>query len=145
MPDRVASDHDAVATVRATLERVGRTDRRRVAVPEDADAGLAPGEVVRLVLADTTYHTLVERSLDGGPELRGAYESPTLARDPDEGTDHLSAWVDATDVSVGGSVLLDVVTEGYKYGLRAPGERAIYEATGAPDDSLSAIARDVED
>lgn len=145
MPDRVASDHDAVETVRATLERVGRTDRRRVAIPADADAGLVPEEVVRLVLDGTTYHTLVERSLDGGLELRGAYESPTLARDPGNGTDHLPAWVDGTGVTLDGSVLLDVVTEGFKYGLRAPGQRAIYEATAAPDEGLSAIARDLEE
>ena len=145
MPDRVASDHDAVETVRATLERVGRTDRRRVAVPADAGAGLTPETVVRLVLDSTTYHTLVETSLEGDLELRGAFDSPTLARDPESGTDHLPAWVADAGVEVGGSVLLDVVTAEFKYGLRAPGRRVIYEATAAPDKGLSAIARDIEE
>ncbi|MFB6165003.1 MAG: hypothetical protein ABEJ31_07575 [Haloarculaceae archaeon] len=145
MPDRVPSDHDAVETIRATLERVGRTDRLKVTLPADAADALPAGDVVRLVLDGRTRHSRVETDFDGAAELRGAFDSPTLARDPGAGTDRLAEWADAAGRSAGQSVLLDVVTDGYKYGLRAPGERAVYEATEAPSDSLSSIARDLEE
>lgn len=145
MTDRVPSDHDSVETVRATLERVGRTDRRKVTVPADSAATLPADGLVRLVIGGDTYHSRIETDFDGRPELRGAFESPTLARDPESGTDRLAEWVADADVSVGGSVCLDVVTPEYKYGLRAPGDRVVYEATDAPDDSLSSIARDIEE
>ena len=145
MPDRVPSDHDAVRTIRATLERVGRTDRPKVTVPAEAADCLPDEDVIRLSLDGTTTHAQVEQDFDGVPEIRGAFDSPSLAREPGEGTDRLAEWADDRDVSVGGSVLLDVVTSGYTYGLRAPGERAIYEATDPPSDSLASIARDIED
>lgn len=145
MADRVPSDHDSVETVRATLERVGRTDRRKVAVPTDSAVTLPAEEVVRLVLDGDTYHSRVETDFDGRPELRGAYHSPTLARNPGAGTDCLAEWVADAGVSLEGSVLLDVVTPAYKYGLRAPGDRAVYDATDAPSDSLASIASDVEE
>ncbi|MFB6083651.1 MAG: hypothetical protein ABEJ94_05350 [Halorientalis sp.] len=141
MSDRVPSDHDAVVTHRATLERVGRTDRPKVVVPEDAT--VPTDEVVRLVVDGRTCHARVETGLQGDPEITGAYDTPTLARDPGDGRNRLQAWVTEADVSVGGSVLLDVVTEGFKYGLRAPGERTVYEATEKPDAGLSSIADDL--
>ena len=145
MTDRIPSDHDSVETVRATVERVGRTDRRKVTVPEDAADLLPDGEVVQVVLAGETAHATVERDFDGQPELTGAFDSPTLARSPGDGEDRLGAWLEETDLAAGESVLLDVVTEGFMYGLREPGERTVYEATEPPSDSLSAIARDVQE
>ncbi|WP_336001749.1 DUF7112 family protein [Halorientalis halophila] len=141
MPDRLPSDHDAVATHRASLERVGRTDRPKVVAP--ADAALPADEIVRLVLDGSTYHARVETSLDGDPEISGAYDTPTLAREPGSGENRLAEWVAEADVSVGGSVLLDEVTSEFQYGLRAPGERTVYEATEKPSDSLAAIAEDL--
>ncbi|AQL43082.1 hypothetical protein BV210_10315 [Halorientalis sp. IM1011] len=141
MSDRLPSDHDAVETHRASLERVGRTDRPKVVVPDDAS--VPTDEVVRLVVDGRTCHTRIETSLQGDPEITGAYDTPTLARDPSEGENRLDEWVADANVTVGGSVLLDEVTEGFKYGLRAPGERTVYEATEKPDDGLSAIAEDL--
>jgi hypothetical protein len=37
------------------------------------------------------------------------------------------------------------VTPGYLYGVRVPGDRAVYRVTREPDDSLSAIAERLED
>jgi len=143
VPDRLPSDHDAVETIRAGLERAGGLDRPKVVLPADRADAVPAGEVVRLVLDGTTYHAQVREGFDGTPELPGAYGTPTLARDPGAGENHLPAWVADADVSLGGSVLLDVVTAGFKYGLRAPGERAVYEATPAPDDGLASIAEDL--
>lgn len=145
MSQRVPSDHDAIDTYRATLDRVGRTDRRQVLIPEGATDAVPTEEVVRVVIEETTYHSRVATTLDGTPALTGAYDTPTLARSPGDGTDHLSEWLATTGVAVGDSVVLDVVTPGFMLGLRAPGERAVYEATDPPSDSLSAIARDLED
>lgn len=145
MPERIPSDHDTVETVRATLERVGRTDRPKVAIPAEAADLLPESGIVRVVLDGQTRHAPVERDFDGAPELRGAFDSPTLARDPGTGADRLAEWVADAAVSVGGSVLLDVVTPDHLYGLRAPGERTVYEATEGPADSLADIAKDVSE
>jgi hypothetical protein len=145
VPARVPSDHGSIETFRATVESVGRTDRPKVVLPEDAGEALDADEVVRLVVDDRTYHTRVDVDLDGGRELRGAFRSPTLARDPDAGEDHLAAWLAETGIETGNSVLVDVVTEGFQYGLREPGARAVYEVAEKPDDGLASIARDIDE
>ena len=144
MPERLPSDHDAIDSYRATVERVGRTDRQKVVVPDAAADAVPTDDVVQIVLDERTYHARVETDLEGRPVFKGASETPTLARSEGDGENHLSEWVAASGVAVGDSVLLDVVTEGFKFGLRAPGDRAVYEATEPPSDSLSAIARDLE-
>ncbi|MFD1587992.1 hypothetical protein ACFR9U_13475 [Halorientalis brevis] len=144
MPERVPSDHDAVDTHRATVERVGRTDRHKVVVPDAAADAVPSDEVVQVVFDEQTYHARVEQDLDGVPVFKGAYDTPTLARSPGDGENRLAEWVAGTSVAVGDSVLLDVVTDGFKFGLRAPGERAVYEATEPPNDSLASIARDLD-
>lgn len=145
MTDRIPSDHDAVDTHRATVERVGRTDRRRVAIPDAVAETVSPEEVVRLDFDGDTFRARVETDVEGNPVFSGAYDSPSLARDPGDGTNHLADWLGSTDVAVGDSVLLDVVTDGFKFGLRAPGERAVYDATEPPSESLASIARDLEE
>ncbi|MDG5775530.1 hypothetical protein VB773_06890 [Haloarculaceae archaeon H-GB2-1] len=142
MSDRISSDNDAVETVRATLERVGRTDRPQITLPDDAD--VPTDEVVRLSISGTEYHAHIEASLDGTPVIRGAFDNARLARTPDEGAERLAEWVESDGIEFGGSVLFDVVTAGFKYGVRSPGERVIYDATDAPDDSLAAIADQLE-
>ena len=42
-------------------------------------------------------------------------------------------------------MLVDVAEAGFFYGLRAPGEAAVYEVPDRPDDGLAAIARELED
>jgi len=144
MADRVRSDHPSVASVRAELARAGRTDRPRVAVPGDAADRFPAGEVVRLVVDGAERFTRVaERTRGDGVELRGAHATPEDARDPGAGSDRLADWQDAHDVRFGGAVLVDVVEDGYKYGLRAPGATATYGG-GRPDSSLADIARDLD-
>lgn len=155
---RLPSDHPDVESVHATLVRAGRTDRPRVRVP--AEAPLAAGDVVRLVLDGTERFTPVERALSGDVvehgstggrngarsgdalELRGAYDTPGEAREPGAGTDRLPAWRDEHGVAFDGAVLVDVVDQDYRYGLRAPGERVVYDA-GRPDEGLQDIAEDL--
>lgn len=143
MPERVPSE--SVETHRATVERVGRTDRRRVVVPVAATDPFDAEAVIEIVIEERTYHGRVETALDGRLVLDGAYDTPTLARSPGDGENHLADWLAGTGVAVGDSVLFDIVTEGYTVGLRAPGERTVYEATEPPSESLSSIARDLQD
>jgi 3-hydroxyisobutyrate dehydrogenase-like beta-hydroxyacid dehydrogenase len=58
-------------------------------------------------------------------------------------TDLDTALADA-DVTLGGTAHLDVLTESEEYGLRTPGKRVVYTATGGPDSSLADIANDLD-
>lgn len=147
MADRVAADNPSVETVRATLARAGGTDRPTVEFPPALDR---PEEVVRLSFDGRTHHALVERAVDDTLEIRGAYDTPGMAREASQpdggrvGPNRLVEWVERSDLSVGRSVLLDVVDPGAFYGLREPGESAVYEVPGTPDESLSNIAAEIE-
>lgn len=142
MPDSVSSD--AVDSVRATLARAGRTDRPKVTIPDEASDRFPEEDVVRLDLGGKTRHTRVERALDDTLELRGAYANARQAREGD-GENHLVTWADEKGLDFGRTVHLDVVDEGSVYGLRAPGERAVYTVPDSPDDSLADIARQTEE
>lgn len=143
MADRIKHDNPSVTTARASVTEQGATGRPLVEVPGDAETDLSPG-VVRLTLDGTEYHALVDRPLTGdGLEIRRAADSPEQAKSGD-GPDRLREWIESGDVRVGGSALLDEVEPDFKYGLRAPGERAVYDATEAPDETLASIAEDVE-
>jgi len=142
MADRVPSDNDSISTHRVTLETVGRTSRPRIALPAAVEA--ADGDVVRLTFDGQEYHARVETSLDGTVEIRGAFDNARLARS-DDGEDHLTAWVAESDVEPGRSLLLDVLTEGYHFGLREAGERVVYTVRDAPEDSLSNIAQSLDE
>lgn len=140
MPDRVAADNPSVETVRATLTGAGATDRPRVALPEDASESFPVDEVVRLVLDGRTRFARIDRALDDGVEIRGAYDNRRLAREAD-GENRLVEWVEREDLDLGRSVLVDVVEPGELYGLRRPGASAVYEPPETTrDDSLAAIA-----
>jgi hypothetical protein len=141
MTDRVTSDSPGVETVDGTLARHGRTDRPKVEFPAD----LPTDDVVRLVLDGSERRARFHEPLSGdGVELRGVYDTPRLARDPGEGNNRLVAWVADRDLDAGRTVHLDVVESSQKYGLRAPGERATYDATGTPSDSLASIAEQLD-
>jgi hypothetical protein len=142
MADRIPSDHSTVESYRAALSRVGRTSRPRIELPPELD--VTAGDLVRVSLGGTEYHARIESGPDGDPELRGAYDNQRLARTDGEGTNRLRAWVQAADVSIGRSVKIDVVTSGYKFGIRKPGERVVYTTRKPPDDGLGAIARDLD-
>ncbi|NHN48348.1 hypothetical protein G9464_12170 [Halostella sp. JP-L12] len=145
MADRVPSDHDSVHTVRAVLATAGSTRRPRVEIPADEADRFPADEVVRLVVDGTEYHARVETALtDDTRVVAGAYDSPRFARSPGDATNRLLEWIESADVSVGGSVLLDVIEDEFKYGVRQSGERVVYEATESPDDSLASIAEQLE-
>ncbi|OYR56061.1 DUF7112 family protein [Halorubrum halodurans] len=152
---RVPSDDESVASVRVTLARSGGTRRPCVRLPADADLegrvesgsctslALADGDLVRLVIDREECHARVLADATGRL-LRGAYDNRRLARDPGAGENRLAAWLDANDREPGESVVLDVVVPGELYGLRIPGERAVYDANRGPRSSLSDIARDLD-
>jgi hypothetical protein len=142
MADRIASDNDSVSSHRLTLETAGRTSRPRLELP--TDLAVDDGDVVRLTLDGGEYHARVQQALDGALELRGAFDNPRLAKS-DDGVDRLAEWVDDSDVGAGRSVLLDVLTEGYHFGLREPGARVVYTVRDPPDESLSSIAESIEE
>jgi len=138
---RVSSDHDTVDSYRTHRERVGRTSRVRIPLPAAIDA--SAGDVIRVSLEGETYHAQVQQSHGGDSDVRGAFENARLARARD-GDNHLQSWVDDAGLTPGEAVVVDVVTPGYKFGLRRPGERVVYEATDPPSSSLSDIARDLD-
>jgi hypothetical protein len=142
VPDRVAADNSSVETVRATLARAGRTDRPKVELPEAFEV---PDDPVRVVLDGRTGYATVERSLGGTPELRAVYDSIREAREG-EGESCLREWVEERGLAFDHSVLVDVVQPGRLYGLRGPGEHAVYEPRQRPRegaDDLAAIADDI--
>lgn len=140
MPERVPADHPSVETVQATVERVGGTDRAQVVLPEDVPVTEA---VVRLVVDGDTHRAPVEHTLGGSLAIRGAYDTPEQARDR-SGPDYLAAWVGDAGLSFGRTVLVDVIEADFLYGLRAPGEEAVYEVPDRPDSSLASIADRLE-
>lgn len=142
MTDRVPSDHDAVADHRVHLESVGSTSRPRLPLPAVLDVEEA--DVVRLSLAGTDTHAQVGRTLGGDLAITGAFDNARLARTADEGTDRFHEWVTEQDLGPGDPVVLDVVTAGYAFGIRRPGDRVVYEALEPPSDSLADIARNLD-
>lgn len=141
MADRVGSDHPSVTTVRGTLVRRGGTRRPAVELPAEERDRLPDDGVVRLVVDDRERHAPVRAS--GSPTIAGAYDNPRLARERD-GRDRLAEWVEAESVDFGRSVLVDVVEPGEVYGLRLPGETAVYAVERGPSKSLRSIAEDLE-
>jgi len=140
--DRVPSDHGTVTSHRTDLDEIGRTGRPRVPLPDAVDASVGDG--VRLSVGGERYHARIEESLGGDPDLRGAFANARLARTSGEGRNHFRKWVEAAGLATGDAVLLDVVTDGYAYGLREPGTRAVYTPLEPPSSSLSDIARDLD-
>jgi hypothetical protein len=152
---RVPSDDEGVASVRVSLARSGGTRRPCVRIPEDdeldgrVESGtcdgltMAAGDVIRVVIdRDERYAPVTADS--AGRLVRGAFDNRRIAREAGEGENRLLAWLDANDREAGDSVVLDVVVPGELYGLRIPGERAVYEANRGPRSSLSDIARDLD-
>lgn len=143
MTERVPSDHPSVDTYRARLARSGSTRRPCLRVPEEAD--LRADEILRLILDGTEYHARVQSGGSSDLVITGAYHNRRLAReDGSEGENHLLAWFDANDLDIGDSLEFDEIDPGDVYGLRVPGKRAVYEVARGPDDSLAAIADELQ-
>ena len=143
MTQRVSSE--TVDTVRATITRSGATDRPCVEIPADDADAFPADELVRLVIDDTEYRARIERPLTGdGRLVRGAYDTPDVARNPGDGENRLAEWFEDSNREFDQSVLLDVVSEDFRYGLREPGKRAVYDAAEGPDEDLANIAEQAE-
>lgn len=76
--------------------------------------------------------------------LTGVFDSPRLARSGD-GKDRLQSWFDRANRSVDTSVHVDVISDQYAIGLRAPGEHNVYPTVHSPGSSLDDIARSLAD
>lgn len=135
---------ETVPTVTGTLARAGGTSRLELRLPADAAEEFPTGDVVRVVVDGSECHTQLSENASGQPVIRGAYPTPTLARDPVVADDALAAWVDDHGLEAGRSVHVDVVEPGFKYGVRAPGESATYEAAEPPSSSLTDIAESLD-
>jgi len=81
-------------------------------------------------------------TLDDDPVVRGAFATRPLARRGD-GEDELARWLDRVGADAGDTLVLDVLAEGYAYGLREPGTRVVYAPPDPPDQSLADIARNL--
>lgn len=139
MASRIASDHPSITTIRARVGRSGSTRRPELQINhEDRDA-FPLDEIIRLVIADTEYFARVTDRA-GSVGIRGAADSPRLARNPGDGPNRLAEWLEAENVGVDRSVLVDVVVPGFRYGLRLPGDTTVYDTSEPPAASLQGIA-----
>lgn len=135
---------ETVPTATGTLARAGGTSRLELRLPADAAEDFPAGDVVRVVLDGSERHAQLSRTASGEPVIRGAYATPTLARDPGSADDALASWVADRGLEAGRSVHVDVVEPGFKYGVRAPGDSARYEAAEPPSSSLADIAESLD-
>lgn len=140
---RLPSDHADVETYRARVARFGGTRRRCLRLPDEA--AVADGDLLRLTVAETPRHARVHAD-DDGRYLRGAYANRRLARaDGEQGaTNFLTSWLRDIDADPGSSVELDELVPGDHYGVRAGGERVVYETTEPRGDGLDDIAESLE-
>jgi hypothetical protein len=150
MADRIASDAPTVETHRAHLTRSGGTRLPALDVP--AEASLSGGEQIRLVLDGHQYHARVERGA-AGPVIRGAYDTASDLRivdgedghvSPGDLTNRLVEWSRTVGREPDDAVDFDEIDPGYHYGVRVPGERAVYELLQRPDSGLQDIARNLD-
>ena len=142
MTDSLPSDHDAVESHRVHLTEVGRTGRPQITLPDDVSC--REDDLIWLSLDGTAAYAQVTTALTGERVIQGAFPNQRLARDH-EGENKLAAWVTDGAVDFGDALLLDVLTEGYAYGIRNPGERVVYSPPDSPDSSLSDIAQNLDE
>lgn len=143
MSDRIASDGDAVTTYRAHLARSGGTRLPCLRLPDDASVDA--GDEIRLVLDGTRYHARVVGDASG-LLVRGAYDNRRLLREESgDGENRLVEWCRDHGREPDDAVDLDAVDPGHSYGLRVPGERAVYEVSKRPNRSLRDIADSLSD
>jgi hypothetical protein len=141
MTERVPHDADGVPTYDGVVTRQGRTGRYTVRFPTEANLPLET--VVRIVLDGSEYRTqAVQPFREDGIEIRGVFDSARETREPQVGDRHLTRWIEAKGVEPGRTVHLDIVVPDYRYGLRVPGQEAVYHPS-EPDSSLRNIAEDL--
>lgn len=137
MTDAIPSDHSAVDSHRVELTSVGRTGRPQLVLPSAVTCEV--GDIVQLSVGSTRLYAQVVSTLAEDPAIRGAYQNRRLARET-AGDNLLVEWLDEHGFGPGTTLVFDVITEGYAYGLREPGNRVVYEATDPPNTSLTDIA-----
>lgn len=143
MVERVPNDHPSIHTVRTTV--VQTATARHLQVPETDHDQVPRDEVVRVVLdGEERFMRPAHRLGSDDLTIAGIFETPSFARTPGEGTNLLASWLEAADVGVGTSVLLDVIEPDFQYGIRTPGESTIYRVADPPSKSLSSIADDLD-
>ncbi|MFC6960744.1 DUF7112 family protein [Halocatena marina] len=147
MADRIPHDHPTVESVRATLDRVGRMDQPKLVLPNDPE--LFPETIVHFVLDGQQYHARINRKYHDTPEIRSVRDNARLARagegeGEDTSVNRLHEWFETNDLEFGRSVHVDVVEPNHLYGVRLPGERAVYTDIPKPNSSLSDIANNLE-
>ena len=141
MTDRIPSDHATIESHRISLGTVGRTRRLQVELPDELEC--AVDDVVYLSLEGDGFHATITASLHGDAAVQDAFPTRQLARTR-AGEDALRAWVDDTGLTAGDALVLDVLREGYAYGLRRPGKRVVYAPPEPPNSSLADIARNLD-
>lgn len=142
MTDALPSDHPSIVSYRVTLGRVGSTNRPQLPLPEELTC--ESSEYIRLTVDGTRTHAEVTESLRGERTVIGAYANRRMAR-MGEGTDILGEWLRENGYEPGETVVLDVLTEGYAYGVREPGARVIYHPVEKPNSSLADIAQSLDE
>ena len=138
---RLSADHPTVTTYTGTVVRYG-TRRHAVAFP--ADCPLAE-TVLRVVVDGTELFTQLQTGADGRWLLTGLYDRPATARAPDGQSPVLTQWLADRDLDRGRTAYLDVIERDVKYGLRGPGEEAVYDAPDSSTAGLMDIARELDD
>ena len=142
MTDALPSDHPSMVSHRVTLQAVGSTNRPQLVLPDQVACD--PGEYIRLTVDGTRAHATVTETLRGERAVPGAYENRRVAR-TGEGTDILGEWLREHGYGPGRTVVLDVLTEDYAYGVRKPGARVVYHPVDKPNSSLADIARSLDE
>ena len=143
MSTRLPSDSDAVDSSRATIVRRGGSRTPYLELPAAVAETVATDDRLTIVIDGAEYYATVAGDSDG-LLLYGAYETRKQARTTGEGTNRLGEWLRGLDREIGDSVLCDVIVAGERYGLRAPGERAVYTVKHEPRDSLQSIAESLD-
>jgi len=144
MSTRLPSDSNAVDSYRATIVRRGGSRTPCLKFPAAVAETVAVDDRVTIVIDGTEYYATVAGD-DSGRLLYGGYDTRKQARTTGEGTNRLGAWLRGLDREIGDSVVCDVVVDGERYGLRAPGDRVIYTVKHEPRDSLQSIAESLDD
>jgi len=143
MSTRLPSDSDAVDSYRAAIVRRGGSRTPCLELPTAVAETVAVDDRITIVIDGADYFATVGGD-DSGQLLYGGYDTRTQARSTGEGTNRLGAWLRGLDREIGDSVICDVIADGERYGLRAPGDRAVYTVIHEPRDSLQSIAESLD-
>ena len=143
MSTRLPSDSDAIDSHRATIVRRGGSRTPCLELPPAVAEVVAVDDHLTIVIDGAEQHATVSGD-NTGPLLYGAYETRKQARTTGAGPNRLGEWLRALDREIGDSVICDVIVDGERYGLRAPGARAVYTVKHEPRDSLQSIAESLD-